>query len=52
MIVGNFKYKGIKLEIYKINGKYTVNKINFYGNIELLKYAYKKAINDMENKRA
>lgn len=52
MIVDIFKFKGIELKIYKINEKYTVNKINYYGNIELLKNDYKKAINDMRNKRA
>ena len=52
MLVEIFKFKGINLKIYKINEKYTVNKMTFYNNIELLKDDYKKAINDMRNKRA
>lgn len=51
MIVEIFRFKGINLKIYKINGKYTVNKMTFYNNIELLKEAYKKAINNMRNVR-
>lgn len=39
--VDTFKYNGVSLPIYKTSKGYTINNINFYDNIKVLKTTYK-----------